>query len=105
MQNDRPPPRRVTYGKGIRIGGAGWFGRLLAFVVSAVVLAATAMLSVVLFAVLLAVLLAVGALVVGTLWWKTRALRRQARAFGVDGRTIDVEVVHRNSPDDDSLKR
>jgi Flp pilus assembly protein TadB len=103
MHNDRPPRRRVTYGKGVRIGGSGWFGRLLAIVLSAIVLVATALLSVVLFA----ALLAVGTIVVGYLWWKTRALRRQARAraFGDDDRIIDVEVVHRNSPDDDSMKR
>ena len=105
MHDDRPPPRRVTYGKGVRIGGPGWFGRLLAVIVSAIVLVATALLSVVLFA----VLLAVGTVVVGYLWWKTRALRRQVRARTFDrhddDRTIDVEVIHRNSPDDDSAKR
>jgi Flp pilus assembly protein TadB len=101
MQNDRPPPRRVTYGKGIRIGGSGWFGRLLAVVLSAIMLVAAAMLSMV----LLAVLFAVGTIVVGYLWWKTRALRRQAHAFGDDGRTVDVEIVHKDSPVDDSAKR
>jgi Flp pilus assembly protein TadB len=100
MQNDRPPPRRVTYGKGIRIGGSGWFGRLLAVVLSVIVLVAAAMLSVV----LLAVLFAVGTIAVGYLWWKTRALRRQARAFGDDGRTVDVEVVQKDLNDDDSQK-
>ena len=64
-------------------------------------LLAAAMLSVV----LLAVLFAVGTIAVGYLWWKTRALRRQARGFGDDGRTVDVEVVHKDSPDDDSEKR
>jgi Flp pilus assembly protein TadB len=101
MQDERPPPRRVTYERAIRIGGSGWFGRLLAVVLSAIVLVAVAMLSVV----LLAVLFAVGTIVVGYLWWKTRALRRQARAFGDDGRTVDVEVVHKDSPGDDGAKR
>jgi hypothetical protein len=91
----------MTYGNGIRIGGPGWFSRLLAVVVGAIVLVAAALVSVV----LLAVLFAVGAVVAGYLWWKTRALRRQARAFGDDGRTVDVEVVHKDSPDDDSSKR
>jgi membrane protein implicated in regulation of membrane protease activity len=101
MQNDGPPPPRMTDGKGIRTGGAGWFSRLLAVVVGAIMLVAAALVSVV----LLAVLFAVGAIVVGVLWWKTRALRRQARAFDDDGRTVDVEVVQKDSPDDDSSKR
>jgi hypothetical protein len=101
MQNDRPPPRRMTYGKGIRIGGSGWFSRLLAVVLGAIMLVAAALVSVV----LLAVLFGVGAIVAGYLWWKLRALRRQARAFGDDGRTVDVEVVRQDSPDDDSAKR
>jgi membrane protein implicated in regulation of membrane protease activity len=98
--SDRPPPRRVAYEKGIRIGASGWFGRLLAVVVGSVFLVVAAMLSVV----LLAVLFAVGVIVVGYLWWKTRALRKQARAFGDDGRTIDVEVVHKDSSEDESAK-
>ena len=101
MQNDRPPPRRMTYEKGIRIGGPGWFSRLLAVVVGAIMLVAAALVSVV----LLAVLFGVGAVVFGYLWWKTRALRRQAREFGDDGRTVDVEIVTKDSPDDDSMKR
>jgi hypothetical protein len=88
-------------GKGIRIGGSGWFSRLLAVVVGAIMLVAAALVSVV----LLAVLFGVGAIVIGYLWWKTRALRRQARAFGDDGRTVDVEVVQKDSPDDDNMKR
>jgi hypothetical protein len=64
-------------------------------------LVVAAMLSVV----LLAVLFAVGTMVVGYLWWKTRALRRHARAFGDDGRTVDVEVIHKGPPDDVSAKR
>ena len=101
MQDDRPPPRRVAYEKGIQIGGTGWFGRLVAVVVSAIVLVVAAMLSLV----LLAVLFAVGVVVAGYLWWRIRALRRQAREFGDDGRTIDVEVVHKDSPGDDIEKR
>jgi hypothetical protein len=100
MQNDGPPPRRVTYEKRIRVG-SGWFGRLLAVILSAIVLVGAAMLSVV----LLAVLFAVGTIVAGFLWWKTRTLRRQARAFGDDGRTVDVEVVHKDSPVDESPER
>jgi len=65
------------------------------------VLVAAAMLSIV----LLAVLFGVGTIAVGYLWWKMRALRRQARTFGDDGRTIDVEVVHKDSPGDDAAKR
>lgn len=101
MENGRPPPRRVAYGKGIQIGGSGWFGRLLAMVLSVIVLVAAAMLSVV----LLAVLFGVGTIAIGYFWWKTRALRRQARAFSDDGRTVDVEVVREYSPDDDSARR
>ena len=93
MQNSRPPPRRVTHEKGIRIRGSGWVGRMLAAVLSVIVLVAAAMLSIV----LLAVLFGVGTIVVGYLCWKLRALRRQARAFGDDGRTIDVEVIHKDS--------
>jgi hypothetical protein len=101
MQNDRPPPRRVTFEKGIQIGGSESLGRLLAMVLSVIVLVAAAMLSMV----LLAVLFGVGTIVAGYLWWKIRALRRQGRAFGDDGRTVDVEVVHQDSPDEDSAKR
>ncbi|EEA03963.1 conserved hypothetical protein [Burkholderia sp. H160] len=101
MQNDRPPPRRVSFEKGIRVGGPGWFGRWLTVVLSAIVFVGAAMLSVV----LLAVLFAVGTIVAGYLWWKTRALRRQMGAFGDDGRTVDMEVVNKDSPDDDSAKR
>ncbi|SAK73217.1 hypothetical protein AWB79_04198 [Caballeronia hypogeia] len=101
MENGRPPPRRVSYEKGNPFGGSGWFGRLLGLVLSVIVLVAAAMLSLV----LLAVLFGVGTIVVGYLWWKTRALRRQMRAFGDDGRTVDVEVVPRDSPDDDPAKR
>jgi hypothetical protein len=120
MQNDGPP-RRIAFEKGIRIGGQGWFGRLLAVVVGGVVFVAAALLSVVLFA----VLFVVGAIIVGYLWWKMRALRKQAEAFrnggfsggpfrgsplgddpfGDDGRTIDMEVVHKDTPEDDSAKR
>ncbi|MGF6367844.1 Flp pilus assembly protein TadB [Paraburkholderia sp. RAU6.4a] len=101
MQNDRPPPRRVTYEKGIRIGGPGWFGRLLAVALSAILFVVAAMLSIVLFA----VLFAVGTIVVGYLWWKMRALRRQTVAYGDDARTIDMEVVHKDPPDDHSAPR
>ena len=96
MQNDRPPPQRVTYEKEIRVGGSGWFSRLLAGAIGVVVLVGAALLSLV----LLAVLLAVGIVVAGFLWWKIRALRRQAREFGDDGRTVDVEVVHKNEQQD-----
>ncbi|WP_322031318.1 hypothetical protein [Paraburkholderia sp. J76] len=85
----------------MRIGGTGWLGRLSAVVVSAIVLVVAAMLSVV----LLAVLFAVGVVVAGYLWWKIRALRRQAREFGDDGRTIDVEVVHKDSHADEIARR
>lgn len=101
MGNDKPSPRRATYEKGIRIGEYGWFGRLAAVVVSAIVLVVAAMLSVL----LLAVLFGVGAIVAGYLWWKIRALRRQAREFGDDGRTVDVEVVYKDSHGDDIAKR
>ena len=100
MQNDGPPPRRVTYEKRIRVG-SGWFGRLLAVILSAIVLVGAAMLSVV----LLAVLFAVGTIVAGYLWWKIRALRRQARAFGDDDRIVDVEVIDKDSPAGDSPHR
>ncbi|SAL04298.1 hypothetical protein AWB78_06894 [Caballeronia calidae] len=101
MENGKPPPRRVTYEKDIQVGGSGWFGRLLAMALSVIVLVTAAMLSLV----LLAVLFGVGTIVIGYLWWKTRAMRRHARAFGDDGRTVDVEVVHEHSPDDDSGRR
>ncbi|WP_321910672.1 MULTISPECIES: hypothetical protein [unclassified Paraburkholderia] len=97
MQDDKPSPQGATYEKGLRIGGTGWFGRMVAVVVSAIVLVVAAMLSLV----LLAVLFAVGVVVAGYLWWRIRALRRQAREFGDDGRTIDVEVVHKDSRGDD----
>lgn len=101
MQNGSPPRRRVTYEKGIQTSGSGWFARLLAMLLSAIVLVAAAMLSMV----LLAVLFGVGTIVFCYFWWKTRALRRQGRGFGDDGRTVDVEVVHPDTPDDDSAKR
>ncbi|MCC8392400.1 hypothetical protein LJ656_07345 [Paraburkholderia sp. MMS20-SJTR3] len=113
MQNDIPPRPRVTYQKGIRIGGSGWFSRLLVVVVSAVVFVAAAVLSLV----LLAVLFGVGLIVVGYLWWKTRSLRQQsrtfgdtrpfgdARPFGDDGRTIDMEVVEKEVHRDDVHKQ
>ncbi|SAL84736.1 hypothetical protein AWB74_07043 [Caballeronia arvi] len=89
MQNGRPPRRRVTYEKN-QTGGSEWFARVLAMFLSAIVLVAAAMLSMV----PLAVLFGVGTIVFGYFWWKTRALRRQGREFGDDGRTVDVEVVH-----------
>lgn len=101
MDNGRVLPRRVTYEDGVPAGGSGWFGRVTATIVSVIVLVAAAMLSLV----LLAVLFGVGAIVVGYLWWKTRALRRQARDFGDDGRTIDAEIVQKESPEEDSAKR
>jgi hypothetical protein len=101
MQNGRPPRRRVTDEKGIQTGGSGWFARLFAMLLSAIVLVAAAMLSMV----LLAVLFGVGTIAFGYFWWKTRALRRQGRGFGDGGRTVDVEVVHPDTPDDDSAKR
>jgi Flp pilus assembly protein TadB len=85
----------------MRIGGPGWFGRLLTVGLGAIVLVTAAMLSLI----LLAVLFAVGMIVVGYLWWKTRELRRQARTFGDNGRIVDVEVVHRDVADDDSTRR
>jgi 4-hydroxybenzoate polyprenyltransferase len=101
MQNDRPPPR-VAYEKGARIAGSGWFGRVVAVVAGAIVFVAAAMLSIV----LLAVMFGVGAIVAGYFWWKIRALRKHVQEFGYDGRTIDVEVVHKeDSPEDDSAKR
>jgi hypothetical protein len=100
MQNDGPPPRRVRYDRQIRVG-SGWFGRLLAVIVGAIVLVGAAMLSVI----LLAVLFAVGTIVAGYLWWKIRALRRQARAFGDDDRIVDVEVIDKDSPAGDSPHR
>ncbi|OLL31116.1 hypothetical protein BTH42_12935 [Burkholderia sp. SRS-W-2-2016] len=114
MQNDMPPRPRVTYEKGIRIGGTGWFSRLLVLAVSAVVFVAAAVLSLV----LLAVLFGVGVIVVGYLWWKTRKLRQQprttfgearpfgdSRPFGDDGRTIDMEIVEKDVQRDDAGKQ
>jgi hypothetical protein len=101
VDNGRPPPRRVAYGREMRIGGSGWFGRLLAVGLGAIVLVTAAMLSII----VLAVLFGLGLIVVGYLWWKTRELRRQARTFGVDGRIVDVEVVHRDVANDDSTRR
>jgi hypothetical protein len=74
---------------------------LVAVKLSAIVLVEAAMLSVV----LLAVLFAVGTIVAGNLWWKTRALLRQARAFGDDGRTSDVEMAHKDASGDEVSKR
>ncbi|MEM5372670.1 hypothetical protein V4C53_42570 [Paraburkholderia azotifigens] len=96
MHNDEPPPRRAAYDRQIRVG-SGWFSRLLAVIVGAIVLVGAAMLSVI----LLAVLFAVSAIVAGYLWWKVRALRRQPRVFGDDGQTVDVEVIDKDSPGDD----
>jgi membrane protein implicated in regulation of membrane protease activity len=101
MEDDRPPPRRVGYEKGAAIAGSGWFSRMLAVVVGAVIFVAAAMMSLV----LLAVLFVVGTIVAGYLWWRIRALRKQAHAFGDDGRTIDMELVHKDTPEDDSTKR
>ncbi|SAK81210.1 hypothetical protein AWB75_05070 [Caballeronia catudaia] len=98
MENGRPPPRRVTDGTGIKVGEPGWFGRILAIVLGVVVLAGAAMLSVV----LLVVLFGLGTVAIGYVWWKTRGLRRQARAFGDEARTVDVEAVQPRSPDDNS---
>ena len=106
MEDDRPP-RRVGYEKGAALAGSGWFSRMLAVVVGAIIFVAAAMMSLV----LLAVLFVVGTIVAGYLWWRIRALRKQARAFGDerafgdDGRTIDMELVHKDTPEDDSTKR
>ncbi|SAL86057.1 hypothetical protein AWB74_07546 [Caballeronia arvi] len=91
----------MTYEKGNQTDGSGWFARLLATLLSAIVLVAAAMLSMV----LLAIMFGVGTIVFVYFWWKTRALRRQGRGFGDDGRTVDVEIVHQNVPDNDSAKR
>ncbi|WP_277185695.1 hypothetical protein [Caballeronia sp. BR00000012568055] len=101
MENGRPPPRRVTFEQEIQSGATGWLSRSIAVVLSVIVLVTAAMLSVL----LLAVLFGVGAIVIGYFWWKTRALRRQAREFGDDGRTVDMEVVQKYDPDDDSARR
>jgi hypothetical protein len=101
VENGRPPPRRVTYEKETWVGRSGWFGRLLAVVLSVIVLVTAAMLSVI----LLAVLFGVGTIVIGYLWWKTRELRRQARIFRDNGQIVDVEAVHETSRDGSSPKR
>ncbi|GJH26925.1 hypothetical protein [Caballeronia novacaledonica] len=101
MENRRPPPRRVAYERKIDVGGPGWFGRLLAVILGAIVLVAAAMLSLV----MLAVLFGVGTIALGYFWWKTRALREQMRTFGNDDRTVDVEIVHKDASHDDSPKR
>jgi hypothetical protein len=101
VKNDRPPPWRVAYDKKIQIGGSGWFGRVLAMGLGAIVLVTAAMLSVI----LLAVLFGVGAIVIGYLWWKTRELRRQARTFGNDGRIVDIEVVDMDATEEDPVRR
>jgi hypothetical protein len=101
VENGRPQPRRVAYEKDIRVGGPGWFGRLLTVALGAIVLVTAAMLSVV----LLAVLFGVGTIAIGYLWWKTRELRRQARTFGDDDRIVDVEVVDKDSVHNDPARR
>ncbi|SAL21490.1 hypothetical protein AWB73_01414 [Caballeronia turbans] len=100
MENGESP-RRVAYKNETQAGGPGWLGRSLAVVLSVIVLVAAAMLSLI----LLAILFGVGTIVVGYLWWKTRALRRAPRAFGDDGRTVDMEIFHENASDDDPARR
>ncbi|SAK56581.1 hypothetical protein AWB77_01738 [Caballeronia fortuita] len=95
------PPRRVAYDNETGTGGPGWLGRAVAVVVSVLVLVAAAMLSLI----LLAILFGIGTVVVGYLWWKTRALRREARTFGDDGRTVDMEIVSEKASDDDPARR
>jgi hypothetical protein len=101
VENGRPPPRRIASEQEIQPGASGWLSRSVAVVVSLIVLVTAAMLSIV----LLAVLFGVGAIVVGYFWWKTRELRRQMRAFGGDGRTVDMEFIHKNESADDSARR
>ena len=74
MHNDGPPPQRVAYDRQIRVG-SGWFGRLLAVIVDAIVLVGAAMLSVI----LLAVLFAVGAIVAGYLWWSCSTVKNGSK--------------------------
>ncbi len=100
MQNDGPPPRRVTHEKQLPVG-SGFLGRLLAVIVGAVVLVGAAMLSLI----LLAVLFGVGTIVAGYIWWKLRELRRQPRAFSDDGQIVDVEVIDEDSRVGDSRRR
>jgi membrane protein implicated in regulation of membrane protease activity len=100
MQDEGPSPRRAIHGKQIAFG-SNWFSRAVTVIIGAAVLVGAALLSVV----LLAVLFGIGAVVAAYLWWKMRALRRQARAFGDDGRTVDVEASFKETSKDDSVER
>jgi membrane protein implicated in regulation of membrane protease activity len=99
QHNEGPSPQQAIHGKQIA-SGSSWFGRLVAGIIGVAVLVGAALLSVV----LLAVLFGIGAVVIAFLWWKTRALRRQARTFGDDGRTVDVDMVFKDSAGDDPRK-
>ncbi len=79
-------PRRLT-GRAPR--APGLLGRLAAFAIGAMLLAAALMLSAVVFAIALGAALVLG----GYLWWKTRALRRQMRERPPGGHVIEGEVI------------
>ena len=82
--NDRPfhPP-------------SGLLGKILATAASAAVLVITFMLSLVIFAAIVGITL----LVVGYVWWKTRAARRQMREAGESTTIIEGEARREASPD------
>ena len=69
--------------------GTGLIGKILATLVSAVVLVVAFMVSLLVFAVVAAIAL----VIVGYLWWKTRALRKQMREHTPGGRVIEGEVT------------
>jgi hypothetical protein len=80
--------------------GPGLIGKVLATLTSAVVLVVAFTISLLVFAAVAAIAL----VVVGYLWWKTRALRKQMREHPPGGRVIEGELVP-NPAADSAQKR
>ena len=81
-RNQDSPPRLSGHGPGI-------IGKILATLASAVVLVVAFTISLLVFAAVAAIAL----VLVGYLWWKTRALRKQMREHPPGGRVIEGEVI------------
>ena len=78
----------------------GILGKILATLTSAVVLVVAFTISLLVFATVAAIAL----VVVGYLWWKTRALRKQMREHPPGGRVIEGELIPNPAADSTSKR-
>lgn len=89
MRIDQGRPRLTGNDERFRMHSSGLLSKVVAFAVSAALLALAFMLSVLVFA----FVLTGGLLVWGYLWWKTRHLRKQMRERPPGGHVIEGEVI------------